>query len=237
MSGFNGATILRRSRLAQHTLSIAAAAAFLSALGLLAYSASVVGTFPGEEAISSWVQSWRTPWLDVVMRGVSAPGFGVLALVTVGSAATLLLVRKKRKETVSLLGATIVASVLVSILKTLVERPRPSAAMFDTFRELSGSSFPSGHVVQYVVFLGTLVLLLTWTMRPCLRKRLIQGALVLALVAIGTSRIYLGAHWFADVIAGYAVGAIVVAATVGLWRVWDREDDSDPIPTGEAVPL
>ena len=69
MSGFDGATILRRSRWPQHTLTIAAAVAFLSALGVFAYSASVVGTFPGEEAITSWVQSWRMPWLGHCPRG------------------------------------------------------------------------------------------------------------------------------------------------------------------------
>ena len=234
MSAFSyGATVLRRSRRSPHILTIAAVAAFLSALGALAYSASVVGTYRAEEAITTWVQTWRTPWLDLVMRGVSAPGFGALALATVGSAAAVLLLRKKGKETISLLGATLVATGLVTVLKDLVERPRPSAAMFDTFRDHSGSSFPSGHVVHYVVFLGTLVLMLTWTMRPSPRKTLIQGGLVLALMAIGTSRIYLGAHWFGDVIAGYALGGIVVAATVGLWRLWKREDDRDSVPTGD----
>ncbi len=235
MSGFSyGATVLRRSRRSPHTLTIAATAVLLVGLGVFAYSASVVGTLRAEEAITSWVQSWRTPWLDLLMRGVSAPGFGALALAIVGSAAALLLVRKKGKETVCLVGAALVASGLVIVLKDLVERPRPSAAIFDTFRDHSGSSFPSGHVVHYVVFLGTLVLMLTWTMRPGLRKRLIQGGLVLALAAIGTSRIYLGAHWFGDVIGGYALGGIVVAATVGLWRLWKRQDHWDSIPTGDS---
>ncbi len=44
------------------------------------------------------------------------------------------------------------------------------------------------------------------------------------LVAVGASRVYLGAHWSGDVVAGYALGAMIVAATVGLWRLWRRQD-------------
>ncbi len=228
------ATGLRSSRRPRHALTIAAAIAVLAALGVFAYSASVVGVFRGEEAISNWVQSWRTPWLNVVMRGISAPGFGLLGVGIVGSSAALLLLRKKGKETVCLVGAVLVGSGLVTALKELVARPRPPAAMVDTFGELAGSSFPSGHVVQYVVFLGTLVLLLTWTTTPRLRKRLLQGGLVLALAAIGVSRIYLGAHWFGDVVAGYALGGVVVVATVSIWRLWKREDDWDSVPRGDS---
>ena len=220
----HGASALRRSRRPSYSRAIALGSALLVALAAFGYSASVVGNFPGEVAISSWVQSWRSPWLDAAMKAVSAPGFGVLPMVIVASAGAFLYVTRRRKESTCLLGATVMAWGLVSALKALVERPRPSGTALDTYADLGGFSFPSGHVVHYVVFLGTLVLLSTWDMRPSLTKKLVHAGLVVSLVAVGASRVYLGAHWSADVVAGYAFGAVVVAAAVGFWRLWRRQD-------------
>ena len=225
INGFaHDASALRRSGRPSYSRAVAPAGALLVALAVFGYFASVVGNFPGEVAISSWVQSWRSPWLDAVMKAVSAPGFGALSVVIVASAGAFLYVTRRRKESVCLLGATVMASGLVSALKAVVERPRPSDTVLETYADLSGFSFPSGHVVHYVVFLGTLVLLSTWDMRPSLTKKLIHAGLGVSLVAIGASRVYLGAHWTGDVVAGYAFGAVVVAATVGFWRLWTRLD-------------
>ena len=225
MNGFDHrASALRRSCRPPHPRAMALGGALLVGLAVFGYFASVVGNFPGEVAISGWVQSWHSPWLDAAMKAVSAPGFGVLPVVIVASAVAFLYVARRRKECTCLLGATVIAWVLVSALKGLIERPRPSDTAIDTYADLSGFSFPSGHVVHYVVFLGTLVLLSTWDMRPSLTKKLIHAGLGVSLVAVGASRVYLGAHWSADVVAGYAVGALVVAATVGIWRLWRRRD-------------
>ncbi len=225
MNGFaRGASALRRSWRPSHPKAMALGGALLVALAVFGYFASVVGNFPGEVAISSWVQSWRSPWLDAAMKAVSAPGFGALPVVIVASAVAFLYVTRRRKECTCLLGATVMAWSLVAALKDLIERPRPSGTALDTYADLSGFSFPSGHVVGYVVFLGTLVLLSTWDMRPSLTKKLIHAGLGVSLVAVGASRVYLGAHWSADVVAGYAFGAVVVAATVGFWRLWKRRD-------------
>ena len=78
--------------------------------------------------------------------------------------------------------------------------------------------------MYYVVFLGTLSLISTWHMKPSLVRRLIYAGLAVALIAVGVSRIYLGAHWLGDVLGGYAFGAAVVAFVAVLWRIWiERE--------------
>ena len=95
------------------------------------------------------------------------------------------------------------------------------------YKETSGFGFPSGHVMQYVVFLGMLVFLLTHKMKPSLGRWCIHGTFVLTLVAIGLSRMYLGAHTLGDVVGGYAFGTAVVIIFVGLWLflVKPRDDN------------
>ena len=74
---------------------------------------------------------------------------------------------------------------------------------------VTGQSFPSGHTVQAVAVYGTLALLLSGG-----RSRRIQvvmwSAAALVALAVGASRLYLGVHWLTDVLAGYALGGLVV---------------------------
>ena len=60
--------------------------------------------------------------------------------------------------------------------------------------EADGYSFPSGHVMHYVVFLGTLAFVLSTSVKPGVNRWLIQGAVVAVLMAVGLSRVYLGVH-------------------------------------------
>ena len=94
----------------------------------------------------------------------------------------------------------------------------------DVIGDFDGWSFPSGHVTHYVVFLGTLGAMVAWNMRVSVAKWLLYTTLFVALLAIGFSRIYLGAHWVGDVVGGYVFGAALIAVALGLWRMWvERE--------------
>jgi undecaprenyl-diphosphatase len=50
-------------------------------------------------------------------------------------------------------------------------------------------------------------------------RTLILVLTAVTLLAIGVSRIYLGAHYWADVVGAYAFGAVVVAVSVVIWRL------------------
>ncbi len=200
-------------------LYIGIGAIFLLSFGVFAYLASIITLFPGEAAVSMWVQSWRNSWLDVIMRAISAPGYGMPAVMILGLTLALLAFKGMGKESVLMLALAIVSSSLNFVIKELVARSRPSDELVQVFQNHDSFSFPSGHVMSHVAFLGMLGVIATLRMKPCLAKWFIQGGLLVGLFAVGLSRIYLGAHWIGDVIAAYALGAALIAATLGLWRL------------------
>jgi undecaprenyl-diphosphatase len=91
-------------------------------------------------------------------------------------------------------------------LKALVDRPRPPLA------EGFGSSFPSGHVLAAAAFWG---LVPPWALIVTRRRSVWAASVGLVagiVVAVGLSRIYVGAHWPSDVLGGYVIGAMFLLA-------------------------
>jgi membrane-associated phospholipid phosphatase len=72
-----------------------------------------------------------------------------------------------------------------------------------------GFSFPSGHSMGAFIAYGMLAYILNLNL--VIRRRRIRRALVASLflivVLVGFSRVFLGAHWFSDVIGGFIAGA------------------------------
>lgn len=99
--------------------------------------------------------------------------------------------------------ASAAAAAAVWLLKTWLHFPRPWELLgwqpgLSTLPADADASFPSGHAAFAAVVVGSL-----W---PRLRGRAARAVLVLYTVSVGLSRVLLGAHFPADVVAGYAVG-------------------------------
>ena len=146
------------------------------------------------------------PWVEVVVRDISAIG-GLLALglLTVAACGYLWL---KHKHKLAIFVAVSVAggSLVNTLLKGFIGRPRPDIVPHETSAALS--SFPSGHAMMSAVVFLTLGALLAMSTDERRIKIYILSWSVLLTVSVGVSRIYLGVHWPTDVIAGWLAGAI-----------------------------
>lgn len=91
------------------------------------------------------------------------------------------------------------------VLKSIVERARPPVewrAVVET-----GYSLPSNHATASAALFGFLVYL-TWGLAPQKWRLLLAGLCFFAILLVGFSRIYLGVHYFSDIIVGYAIGIL-----------------------------
>lgn len=114
----------------------------------------------------------------------------------------LFLLKKYYKE-VFLLVLSNLGNVLNILLKMFFARPRLDTGVSSSVL-FSGYSFPSGHSAASVCFYGTLIYLSSVYIKQTWLKYLINSILIIIILAVGFTRVYLGAHYPSDVIGGYS---------------------------------
>jgi undecaprenyl-diphosphatase len=101
----------------------------------------------------------------------------------------------------------IIALLLLNpLLKFLVDRPRPPAELVGITDTLGGLGFPSGHAYHSLIVFGLLIWLASRFVTRLWLRRSIQVFLVFLILAVGLSRVSLGAHWPSDVLGAYLLG-------------------------------
>lgn len=123
-------------------------------------------------------------------------------------AVAILLLFKKRRETIFLVAALISGLIIRLLSKPLFHRQRPDAS-FSLIPE-NGYSFPSGHALMSVIFYGMICYFIYKLCRKTWQKLILLVAFITLIFLIGLSRIYLGVHWTSDVIAGWLVGFAIL---------------------------
>lgn len=170
--------------------------------------------------MSTWVQSLGYDCLDVVMEAIAAAGTRIGVLATVGIALLVTVALGGPRPAGYLLAVATVGVIARTVLKMAIARPRPTEDLVRVMDIRDGYSFPSGHVMLYVVLLGSLYFLLYSSGLSGRTIRLLQAIITITLALEGLSRVYLGLHWMSDVLAGYIFGAALVAVAAWAWRRW-----------------
>ncbi len=133
----------------------------------------------------------------------------MIGAILVGLTGWALATGRCRRTILVLLLAFVANLALEAALKSSIGRPRPDLLQLVPG---NGPSFPSGHVLAAVGFYGALAVV-AWrsTSRAWARSASFLVATTVIL-CVGFSRIYLGVHWFSDVVGGLAIGTIFVLA-------------------------
>ena len=155
-----------------------------------------------------------------VFKTVTIMGNGETMLLLGLALLVFLAVRRKKALLIGWCAALLGGWLLESGLKLVFQRPRPSWAIVDL---PSSFSFPSGHALVSLVAYGMIGYLLWLAIESHRGKLAVVTGAILLITLIGFSRVYLGVHYFSDVMAGYAAGLTWLSALVSGLEVVRRK--------------
>jgi undecaprenyl-diphosphatase len=169
-------------------------------------------------------------WLITFLQAVSWTGRPPFLAVVVGAAVIYIWRHASRRGVrirlvVFLIVTPIGGGIVDTLVKLAVNRPRPEVdhPVVVAF----GKSFPSGHSMTSLITYGALLLTFLPLIRPARRRITIITASVLVL-AIGSSRLFLGVHFVTDVIGGYILGLAWLCGAVAAFEIWRTEEGRAP---------
>lgn len=168
--------------------------------------------------VTQAVQRIEVPGLLELMLTVSAIGYAPWSWYVLGGVVAALLLGRFYRE-IPFVLATEGAGMLVTSIKVVVERPRPTDDVVRVASTLLDYSFPSGHVTAYVSLYGFLFFLVYVLFRRSWPRTMLLTLFALLVGLVGISRIYLGHHWLSDVLGGYAFGSVYLLLLIETYRL------------------
>ena len=145
------------------------------------------------------VENLRADWLTPIMESFSAIASPVSLLVML---LIIMAFAPGKRPGIFCTVNLVLVVILNTLLKELIQRPRPESINLITE---TGFSFPSGHSMVAMAFFGLLVWLV-WHYEKNRTLRLVCCAgFSLMILLIGLSRIYLGVHYASDVLGGFCI--------------------------------
>lgn len=165
---------------------------------------------PLNNVIEQLVTQMRTPFLTSLIVFITRLGDPFVLSFATALIAVLLTVRGRHYDAALFVVSLLISVVLLIILKNTFQIPRPGYDIINA----SGWSFPSGHATVATAFFFMLAYSFLGYMKTIKTKTiLVLGSCVGALL-ICFSRLYLGAHWALDILAGIALGLLSVSFAI-----------------------
>jgi undecaprenyl-diphosphatase len=172
-----------------------------------------------DQPVLTWMGAHRTRALDTAVTAFTNIG-GPTLLPIIATIVTVLLAWRWHSWTpiAFMVVATAGSLAITAAGKDLAARVRPPQSLAVPPFE-SSPSFPSGHTLNSTV----IAIVLSYLVVLHVPRRRARTAVIIGLgvyaVLMGLSRVFLGQHWFTDVIAGWVAGAAWAVALLFAHRL------------------
>lgn len=143
-------------------------------------------------------------WVENSLLDLTALGGPTVLGLMVVSVAGFLLLQTRYHSALVVLGTAASGEIANMAMKNVFLRPRPT--IVPHLRDVSSTSFPSGHAMESAIIYLTLGAMLMRLAKRRLTKIYCIGMAVFMTLLVGISRVYLGVHYPTDVVAGWMFG-------------------------------
>ncbi|MCK0165569.1 bifunctional DedA family/phosphatase PAP2 family protein [Marinobacter sp. S6332] len=196
--------------------------------GQLATMTDVIEPF--DQLVMQWFSDLRQPLLDAPAIVATLLGDPPVLTAAALLACLALAFRGHYAAAIHILLAAVITAALVTILKAAFGIDRPDQVV----NPPSSGSFPSGHTAGITVFVTLVASFVAAETRNS--KRWQTYMLVsLPLIPVAVSRLYLGVHWFSDIVGGLLLGLAITGATRASFSRFDRMPIAPDILTVSAA--
>jgi undecaprenyl-diphosphatase len=185
------------------TLLVIASALFVLLLGLLPGGGLHTGI---DLTVLQTLQSLRSPLADELMVYFTRLADAGVIYILAGGVLLYLFWNRHYRTASHWLAAILFCALASPLLKLGLQIPRPDIVL----QPPDSYSFPSGHVLRAMVLYGFLAVLIARPLSD--RWRWLPYSLAgLLILAVASSRLYLGVHWLSDVSGSITLGVAWVA--------------------------
>ena len=167
-----------------------------------------------DSSVYNFLISFKNDSLTNFFRFITK--FSNVAFLVIFVLIVLLILRNK--DAVFVIFNLIFLRLLNYVIKIIIKRDRPNILRLIKIGEYS---FPSGHAMISMGVYGYLIYLIYKKIKNPYIKYLGIIILSLFIILIGISRIYLGVHYFSDVVAGYTLSLIYLIIFIRVRRKYN----------------
>lgn len=171
---------------------------------------------PLNTAIEGLVTKVRSPLLTTLLVFITRLGNPFLFSLLSVLVAVALFLRGRRYEATLVVASMLLAAVSLNILKNIFQIQRPVSEIYSA----GGWSFPSGHATIATAFFFIVAYVFFGKMRTTMSRTLLIIGSILGTSLVCFSRLYLGAHWTLDILAGIALGVLSVSFAVLMFNLF-----------------
>ena len=186
---------------------------------VLSYAASKFTVLPFDLKSYHELQEEASPPFKVLMQTVSYLGETAVAVALTTIAVSIFALRRQWLEAFFMLATT--SNIFLTFaLKDFIHRARPFPVAESSSGFIQGInqySYPSGHVLFFVVFFGFFAYL-AWIHFAAKMRAIVITICATLIVLIGPSRVFLGSHWASDVVGGYLIGTMWLILLILAYR-------------------